>query len=194
MKLIVGLGNPGRRYAATPHNVGYDVVNEIAARNGWRWRASRRVDGELADGSLGGVNCVLLKPTTYMNASGDAVAPLARQVDAASDLLVVLDDIELPLGRLRLRQSGSAGTHNGLRSVLERVGTARFGRLRCGVAPEGADAIDDLAGYVLAKWPRSTHEAALAMVSRAADAAQEWAGGNAGDVMTKYNTWPPREA
>jgi len=190
MKLIVGLGNPGRRYSSTPHNVGYEVVDELARRLGWSWRDSQRVEAQLAEGSLGGSNCVLMKPTTYMNSSGDAVAPFARQVDAAGDLLVILDDVDLPLGRLRLRASGSAGTHNGLRSVVERVGTREFSRLRCGVASESPEAMGNLIEYVLARWPGSSLNAVQQMVQRAADVAQEWVHGEIGEVMTKCNSWP----
>lgn len=189
MRLIVGLGNPGRRYQHTPHNVGYDVVDVLAARGGLKWRPARRLDAEVAEGAVAGRECLLLKPTPYMNASGEVVAPLARaeRLNVASDLLVVHDDVALPLGRLRIRPSGSSGGHRGMESVIRHLGTPAFSRLRCGVAPEEGTAIDDLAAYVLAKWPRSVAAAIEAMCDRAADAAEEWLAGDLADVMTKYN-------
>lgn len=191
MKLIVGLGNPGRRYARTPHNVGFDVLDEVAARSALPWRQARRVDAECAEGRVGGERCTLLKPTTYMNASGQAVAPLARgdRFEIARDVLVVLDDVALALGRLRLRASGSSGGHRGLESIIAHLATPQFARLRLGVGPEGGGAVDcDLASYVLAKWPKSLARDVEAMVVRAADAVEAWVGGDIGRVMTQFNS------
>ena len=189
MRLIVGLGNPGRRYQHTPHNVGYDVVDLLAARGGLKWRPARRLDAEVAEGVLAGRECILVKPTPYMNASGEVVAPLARaeRLNVVEDLLVVLDDVALPLGRLRIRPSGSSGGHRGMGSLIAHLGSAGFPRLRCGVAPEEGVAIEDLAAYVLAKWPRSAVPTVEAMCDRAADATEEWLAGCLADVMTKYN-------
>jgi peptidyl-tRNA hydrolase, PTH1 family len=191
MKLIVGLGNPGRRYARTPHNVGFDVLDELAARGALAWRQARRIDAESAEGRIAGERCTLLKPTTYMNASGQAIAPLARgdRFEVADDILVVLDDVALTLGRLRLRASGSSGGHRGLESIINHLATRQFARLRLGVGPEGGGAVDcDLARYVLAKWPKSLAGDVETMVLRAADAAEDWLGGDIGRVMTQFNS------
>ncbi len=176
MRLIVGLGNPGRRYEATPHNVGFEVLDEVAARHGLRWQPSRKVEAEYAEGAIRGVACTLLKPTTYMNLSGRAVAPMLRRdgIDPATRLLVVVDDVALRVGRLRLRPGGSSGGHRGLDSLVACLGGPGFPRLRCGVGPGADFEIDDLAAYVLAKWPRAEREAVEQMRSRAADVVEEW--------------------
>jgi PTH1 family peptidyl-tRNA hydrolase len=176
MRLIVGLGNPGRRYEATPHNIGFEVLDELAARHGLRWLASRKVEAEYAEGAVCGVACTLLKPTTYMNLSGRAVAPMLRRdgIDPATRLLVVVDDVALRLGRLRLRPNGSSGGHRGLDSLIACLGGPGFARLRCGVGPEAEDEIEDLAAYVLAKWSKSEREPVAQMRSRAADVVEEW--------------------
>jgi PTH1 family peptidyl-tRNA hydrolase len=176
MRLIVGLGNPGRRYEATPHNVGFEVLDELAARHGLRWQASRKVEAEYAEGRIAGVACTLLKPTTYMNLSGRAVAPMLRRdgIDPATHLLVVVDDVALRLGRLRLRPNGSSGGHRGLDSLIASLGGSGFVRLRCGVGPETDSEIEDLAAYVLAKWSKSEREPVARMRTRAADIVEEW--------------------
>ncbi len=156
MRLIVGLGNPGRRYEATPHNVGFEVLDEVAARHGLRWLSSRKVEAEYAEGAIRGVACTLLKPTTYMNLSGRAVAPMLRRdgIDPATRLLVVVDDVALRVGRLRLvpadRVAGIArfvGRRSGLAGFSPpalrgrpggRLRDRRFGGLCAGqVAPGG---------------------------------------------------------
>ena len=190
MRLIVGLGNPGRRYAGTPHNAGFEVVEELAARHGLRWRQARRLDAEFADGRIAGTACALLKPTTYMNASGEAVTPLVRGegVEIGRDLLVVVDDAALPLGRLRLRASGSSGGHRGLDSLIRDLGTRQFARLRCGVGPGDEADIEDMAAYVLAKWPKSLRPEVETMLIRATDAAEAWLSEDIAAVMTRYNS------
>src|SRR3954471_22853076 len=130
MKAIVGLGNPGREYAGTRHNIGFDVIEEVAKR----WNVRLRPWKSAADVAVvTGRSAVLVEPQTFMNLSGDAVGKVAafHKLDPA-DLLVVVDEVQLPLGRLRLRRSGSAGGHNGLKSVIQHVGT-EFPRLRIGV-------------------------------------------------------------
>ena len=133
MKVIAGLGNPGAQYANTPHSIGFEVVDAIAREIGAEWKASVSFKGELATGMFAGQKVLLLKPMTYMNLSGDSVAPVVRYHNATpADLLVVSDDIDLPVGRIRIRVGGSAGGHNGLKSIIERVGTPAFTRLRVG--------------------------------------------------------------
>ena len=119
MKVIAGLGNPGAQYANTPHSIGFEVAEAIAREMGAEWRASASFKGELATGVFAGQKVLLLKPMTYMNLSGDSVAPVVRYHNATpADLLVISDDIDLPVGRLRIRVGGSAGGHNGLKSII----------------------------------------------------------------------------
>ena len=134
MKLIVGLGNPGREYGETRHNVGFRVVDEIARRHGLAFAMAPSQVPDAFVVKKFGVNPLLLaKPLTFMNRSGDAVSALARYYGIEpADLLVVYDDIDLPFTKLRARARGSAGTHNGMRSVVERLGTTDFPRLRLG--------------------------------------------------------------
>jgi PTH1 family peptidyl-tRNA hydrolase len=190
MKLIVGLGNPGRRYHSTPHSVGWEVADEVAARHGLKWTQARRIDAEFTDGDIRGADAMLLKPTTFMNASGEAVAPLVRGegLDISRDLLVVVDDANLALGRLRLRERGSAGGHRGLESIAAHLGSEGFPRLRCGVAPPDGEPGEDLAAYVLAKWPRALRPEVEGMIARAADAIEQWLEtGDFAAVMSEYN-------
>jgi PTH1 family peptidyl-tRNA hydrolase len=166
IELVVGLGNPGPDYEATRHNVGFRVVDELARRHDaapWCHRPST-----LVTSAYFGPRLILAKPTTFMNRSGRAVAWLLDHLDVtSSNMLAVLDDVDLDLGTLRLRRSGGPGTHNGLRDICDRVGTD-FPRLRLGV--RGHDGFDDLADYVLS--PFGDHEVAAAdrLIFRAADA------------------------
>jgi len=153
MHLIVGLGNPGRRYDGSPHNLGYEVVDMLTACAGLRFRTSLRSLGLLARGMLEGMDVALLKPTTYMNLSGEAVGSFLRyhHVDL-KELLVISDDTNLPMGRLRIRSGGSHGGHKGLLSIIQVLGTNAFARLRIGVMPlERQEWVeeDDLVRYVL---------------------------------------------
>lgn len=171
MRVVVGLGNPGAEYARTRHNCGFLVLDELARRRGagtWRQRWQAEV-AELPD-PQGKV--LLLKPQTYMNGSGAAVqAVMAFHHLAPSDLLVVVDDINLALGNLRLRPDGSAGGHNGLRDIEARIGPA-YPRLRLGVGqPPGPDVQRD---FVLAAFTEAERPDALAMVAKAADAVESW--------------------
>ena len=152
MKIIVGLGNPGRRYEATPHNLGFEAVDELARRWALDWRLRERDRMFLAEGRAGGEAVALIKPVTFMNLSGEAVAPFVRQKELGDEgLLVVTDDVNLPIGRIRLRPSGSHGGHNGLRSMIERLGHSEFGRLRIGIQPTWP--VDDLVAFVLQRLP-----------------------------------------
>src|SRR5262249_27522988 len=135
MKLIVGLGNPGREYRESRHNIGFMVVDEMARRYGVTWEAApSQVPDAMVAKKFGAPGVMLAKLLTYMNRSGDAVAALARYFGVPDEeLLVIYDDIDLPFGKLRARARGSAGTHNGMRSVVDRLGTREVARLRLGV-------------------------------------------------------------
>ena len=186
MKLIVGLGNPGREYRDTRHNVGFLVVDEIARRHQLSWTmAPTQVPDTFVVKRFGAEPLWLAKPLTYMNRSGDAVAALARYFDIElGDLLVVVDDVDLPFGRLRARARGSAGTHNGLRSVVGRIGT-EFPRLRLGVGR--GDQRRDLADHVLSKFEPGEQAELESFIARAADAAEMFAAEGISKVMNVYN-------
>ena len=167
--LVVGLGNPGREYAAHRHNAGYMVVEELARRAGTSFRS--RFNGQLADGRLDGARVALLKPETYMNESGRAVGAAARfyKVDPGA-VLVVHDEGDFGLGRLQLRAGGGLAGHNGLRSIASHLQTQDFLRLRIGVGRPGRGDPRDLADYVLSDF--EPDDDAETLVGRAADAVE----------------------
>jgi PTH1 family peptidyl-tRNA hydrolase len=143
--MVVGLGNPGRRYERSRHNVGFEVVDRLAADAGGAFRRRWRAKALVARVELAGQDAVLVKPETYMNRSGFAVSTLLRRQGLGVDrLLVVVDDVDLDLGRLRIRAKGSAGSHNGLKSIVAALGSTEFARVRVGVGgkPEGGDMVD----------------------------------------------------
>jgi PTH1 family peptidyl-tRNA hydrolase len=185
MKLIVGLGNPGRKYDGTRHNVGFEVVDVLARRHGAEWEAAPRgIEAFVARWRT--ADSVLVKPLTYMNLSGGAVAPLLQfyKIDPA-DLLVLVDEVHLELGRLRIRRSGSAGGHNGLKSLIGSLGSQEFARLRIGVGR--GDGRRDLADHVLAKFDADERAIVAEMVDRSADAVELFIAEGIGPVMNRYN-------
>jgi PTH1 family peptidyl-tRNA hydrolase len=183
MKLIVALGNPGRKYEGTRHNLGFEVADLLTARHRLAWE-SAPAEAVIAKWRAAGT--LVAKPLTFMNASGFAVGDLLRFYKIElPDLLVVVDDTNLELGRLRARPSGSAGGHNGLKSIIGALGTEEFARLRVGVGR--GDARRDLADHVLAKFdPQERTEVAEA-VGRAADAAELFVTEGIGPVMNRFN-------
>ena len=185
MKAIVGLGNPGREYAATRHNIGFDVLDEVARR----WQVQLRPWKSVADVAVVGTRgVVLVEPQTYMNLSGDAVSRIAAfHKLEPTDVLVVVDEVQLPLGRLRVRRSGSAGGHNGLKSIIQHIG-AEFPRLRVGVGR--GDPTWDLADHVLSKFGRAERDAVADVVGRAADAVELFADEGLEVVMNRFNPPP----
>jgi len=189
MKVICGLGNPGDRYRFTRHNVGYRVVDLLADR--WGLTGQGRVHDGAAllevrrDEPIGRV--LLVKPMRYMNLSGGPLKAALRQTDAdvSEDLLVVTDDVDLPLGRLRLRREGSAGGHNGLRSIIASFGTDAFARLRVGIArPDGSR---EMVNHVLATFKSDERELADEMVQVAADAIERWLTDGIEAAMNAFN-------
>lgn len=166
--VIVGLGNPGSRHENTPHNIGWEVVDSLAEK----WRAGPwqlwRGKADVTECQFRGCQVVLAKPTTYMNLSGEAVAPLLAHHGAdLQALLVVCDDIALPLGRTRLRPVGSSGGHMGLLSIIDALDTAEFARLRIGVAPGGEGLPCEAERWVLSKWSPERREHADAVIEQA---------------------------
>jgi PTH1 family peptidyl-tRNA hydrolase len=189
MKLIVGLGNPGAEYAATRHNVGWRVVEELAGRcdePGWR----EKFDAAVAEARLADRKVALARPLTYMNRSGLAVRQMVEFWKLeGEDLLVVLDDMNLDLGRLRLRPDGSAGGHNGLESVIQELGHDRFPRLRLGIGP--APGADQHVDFVLSPFAAAERPLVAEAVAQAADACRCWIQSGLQEAMNRFNR--PRE-
>jgi PTH1 family peptidyl-tRNA hydrolase len=153
MKIIIGLGNPEDKYTGTRHNIGFDVIDRLAADHGISV-STKKHQALVGTGVIGGEKCVLVKPQTYMNLSGDSVIQVVHfyKCDPAEDLIIIHDDISLPVGQLRLRAKGSAGGHNGLKSIIAHVGD-RFCRIKFGVGEKPEQM--DLAAYVLGHFPES---------------------------------------
>ena len=187
MRLIVGLGNPGKEYRETRHNVGFMVADELARRHHLTWAmAPGQVPETFVAKRFGEPSWMVAKPLTFMNRSGEAVAALARYYDIpASELLIVVDEVALPFTRLRARARGSAGGHNGLKSVIAGLGSTDFPRLRLGVGR--GDARRDLADHVLAKFESGEKADLETFITRAADAAEMFAVDGIGKVMNTYN-------
>jgi peptidyl-tRNA hydrolase, PTH1 family len=189
MKLIVGLGNPGPEYEWTPHNLGFLAVDALAERAGIR--ITRPEAKSFAGrGTLAGNEVVLAKPQTMMNLSGVAVRGLLEKYECGPAALILLvDDVDLPWGMLRIRERGRAGTHNGMKSVVRSLGTEEFIRVRLGVGPEKV--WGDLADYVLSQLGRAERETALQMAADAADAVEMILTDGVGKAMTRFNRRVP---
>jgi PTH1 family peptidyl-tRNA hydrolase len=187
-RLIVGLGNPGDGYANTRHNVGFQVASRLAKRARLEFD-SKAAESRIAEGTLGGVRVAIARPHTGMNVSGQAVGKLLDRYGLEpKDVIVVYDDVDLPLGRIRIRAKGGPGTHNGMRSVVGAIGEA-FPRVRCGVAPANANAEmpRDLADYVLLPFEADERETADGMIARAAEAIEVAIRDGLGPAMARWN-------
>lgn len=186
MKVIAGLGNPGERYANTPHNVGFDVADRLAARLGGTWKSAARFNAQVCRVTFAGAPLLLVKPQTFMNLSGTSVAPLLHYYDGQpSDLVVALDDADLPLGHLRIRGSGSNGGHHGLGSIIEQLGTGAFARVRIGIG-RAADT-RGLADQVLAKWSAANRDVIEKTEEAASEAALCLIEKGLNETMNRYN-------
>ena len=185
MKLVVGLGNPGARYAGTRHNVGFETLDLLAKRHGAEWAAAPKgAEALVANWRMGGA--IFAKPLTFMNLSGAAVVPLMQfyKIELA-DLLVIVDEVQLETGRIRIRPSGSAGGHNGLKSIIGSLGTDAFPRLRIGVGR--GDARRNLADHVLARFDADERAVIADAIARAADASETFLAGGVVAAMNGYN-------
>jgi len=204
MKLVVGLGNPGKEYAGTRHNIGFEVVDHLAARLGFVGspsefdrQARSKFDGLALDGAVylpggGGGKVLLLKPATYMNLSGRSVqAAMAFYQLAPADVLVVLDDLALPAGKIRLRPGGSDGGHNGLKDIQRALGTSQYPRLRLGIdaPPQFVPGRD----YVLGKFSEAQREPVRQSIARACDAIVTWVDKGLERDMSAFNADDSKE-
>jgi len=196
VKVILGLGNPGREYAATRHNVGWWLIDHLA--DVWhfdRWKKDG--DAVSSSGAVDGQKVRLLKPQTFMNLSGQALKNYVRRPfwSAAKDLLVVVDEVQLPVGRYRIRARGSAGGHNGLKSVEHALKTRDYARLRIGVGPseERKGIYKDLADFVLAPFARDEREDVLALMPQFAATVETWLHEGVEKAMNLHNRPPDSE-
>ncbi len=187
MYIIAGLGNPDRKYRNTRHNVGFDVIDALAHKYSINMK-EKKLKAICGQGMVEGVKVLLVKPLTYMNLSGDSVAALLGfyKLDPAENLIVVYDDISLPPGNIRIRQKGSAGGHNGIKSIIGRTNSSDFARVRVGVGekPSGWD----LADYVLGCFSKAEREAVDGAIADACTAIGYLVNGEAGRAMNQFNT------
>jgi PTH1 family peptidyl-tRNA hydrolase len=186
VRLIAGLGNPGPQYDGTRHNVGFEVLDRLARRHAPGEPARSRFHGVCIDATIGGERALLLKPTTFMNRSGLAVREAIQfyKLNATSDLLVIVDDTALACGVIRLRPEGSAGGHNGLADLEEKLGTTTYCRLRIGVDSPGPSPQHE---YVLGRFSPDQRERLEPALNDAADAAALWAQSGITEAMNRYN-------
>jgi peptidyl-tRNA hydrolase, PTH1 family len=186
LRLIVGLGNPGAEYVRTRHNAGFMVVELLAERWQARWTAERKFQSRVARAECGERRVLLAEPQTFMNASGEAVAAVASfyRVEPG-DVLVVVDDADLPLGEIRLRPGGGTGGHHGLESLTQHLGTGEFARLRVGIGRlAGAR---EITGHVLGRFSAAEAEAMDKVLRAAADQAECWVAAGVQKAMNEFN-------
>ena len=172
--LIAGLGNPGKEYAYTRHNAGFMLADRLANHWGWSWRTEKKFFAEIAEGSVAGKSVMLCKPRTFMNNSGDAVGALSsfQRIEPA-DVLVVVDDADLPLGTLRMRPEGSPGGHHGLESVEAHLGSRAYPRIRLGVARPD-QGVRDIANHVLGRFSAEELVIWEKVLARSVEQAETW--------------------
>lgn len=185
MKYIVGLGNPGKRYMGTRHNIGFMVIDELLNRHDWQLD-KKKFNGKYSMEQLHGSKVILLQPQTFMNLSGESIRPLMEYYQmSVEDVLVIHDDLDLPAGKIRLRQKGGHGGHNGIRSTIDQLGTKEFKRLRIGVGrPTTQMAVVD---YVLGSFPKDQQDDIVSSIKKAADACESWLENPFNEVMNEYN-------
>lgn len=184
MKVIAGLGNPGKKYDGTRHNIGFEVADQLCEQLGLSWKKEKW--GMVATSGVGDEKVFLLKPLTFMNLSGESIRPFLSYYDIApKNLLVIYDDLDLEPGTIRLRLKGGHGGHNGLRSIIDHLGTKDFKRIRIGIGrPKEGDSV---VGHVLGKFSRQEQKVMKEVVERSVRAAEEWLTTSFEEVMNKYN-------
>lgn len=189
-RILFGLGNPGSRYAKTRHNAAWQVFDVLAERHGMSFKRTRLLHGEVADAHLGGARVRLVKPSSFMNLVGPVYRRALEVFDVeAADALVVVDDFALPFGKLRFRSEGSAGGHNGLKSIQGALGGPAYPRFRIGIGPvpDGQDPAD----FVLKRYDAAQARALPEVLVASADACETWVGDGMESAMNRHNTGSP---
>lgn len=191
MKIIIGLGNPTDKYAGTRHNMGFGVIDELAERHGIRVNTNRH-RALCGTGSIAGEKVLLAKPLTYMNASGESVRPIYDYFKVeVGDIIIIYDDINLDVGQIRVRGKGSAGGHNGMKSIIGNLGSSDFPRVRVGVGAKPARM--DLAAYVLSRFPAEELPEVRESIGRAADAVETLVSDGVEEAMNRFNAFKRKE-
>jgi PTH1 family peptidyl-tRNA hydrolase len=191
VKIVVGLGNPGDQYAKTRHNIGWMVLDRLADRAGWSGKGRTRDASAVAMGRYRGLDVMIVKPLTFMNESGLAVRKvLAREHAPLVDLLVVADDFALPFGKLRFREGGGPGGHNGLGSIIDELSTEKFSRLRIGIGAPGRGFVD----HVLTPFAPDEHARLDELLDVGVDAVEEWARHGTSKAANRFNNFELRPA
>lgn len=185
MKLFVGLGNPGKKYDNTRHNVGFMVIDLIATQNKIEFRKEKKFIAEIGIGEVSGEKVILVKPLTFMNLSGESVRKIIDfyKIDV-SDILIIFDDMDLPVGKIRLRQKGSAGGHNGIKSIIAHLGTQEFKRVKVGI---GKPTNIDTRNYVLSKFSKEEKKVIDDIIIEASSVCHDFLGHDIISLMNKYN-------
>lgn len=185
IKLVIGLGNPGPQYKNTRHNIGFQVLDQLASELGAVF-SREKFKGKIAEAQVSRRKVTLLKPMTFMNKSGESAALAARNgVDDPQDVLVIYDDVDLPLGKVRIRKSGSPGTHNGMKSIIEYLGTREIPRLRIGIGSKNS--AGDLSQHVLGKFHPDEVKSVNESVDLAVQAVLAALNGDLDTAMNEYN-------
>jgi PTH1 family peptidyl-tRNA hydrolase len=185
MKLVVGLGNPGKEYENTRHNIGFEVVKKITES---AWKKNKKFNTEIAEEKIGNEKIIFLKPQTFMNNSGRAVAAAANFYKIKPvDILIVHDDIDLPLGKIRIKKDGSSGGHRGVESIIASLGTENFIRLKIGVAPETRPKTFDAANFVLKKFSKNDKKLVDEIIKKATEAVAVILAGGIDSAMNQFN-------
>jgi peptidyl-tRNA hydrolase, PTH1 family len=185
--LVVGLGNPGEDYAFTRHNAGFRLVEELARRGRASWAAEKKFNGRLGKMDRGGKRVLLCEPLSFMNASGEVVRAVADYFQVTPpQLLVAVDDADLPLGEIRLRGAGGSGGHHGLESVIQHLGSREFARLRMGIG-RTAEGRREITGHVLGQFSRAETTQFEKVLGRAADQVECWLDWGLGKAMNEFN-------
>lgn len=186
MKLIIGLGNPGAKYRETKHNIGFIALDEMAYQQGWVFNKSK-FNSVYAEGRIGTEKVLLVKPQTFMNKSGESVRPWMDYFELTEeDIVVLYDDMDLDPGRIRLREKGGSGGHNGIKSLIQHLGTKKFNRIKIGIGRPFQE--QSVVSHVLSGFSKEVHDEMLEAVKKSIDAAYYWVEGHSfQDTMSKFN-------
>lgn len=187
MYMVVGLGNPGKKYVNTRHNIGFEIIDAFCSKNDIKFKSSK-FRAEVGVGTVCGEKVIVVKPTTFMNLSGEAVVPIADYYDIPSEnIIVVSDDKSMELGKLRTRPSGSAGGHNGLKSIILNLGSDEFPRVKVGIGQSKSDNHEVICNFVLGKFSKTETEILVKTAIRAVSAIEEIIKTDVRTAMQEYN-------